>query len=93
MTETFAEKEARGKKAPGMLPSISRVQADHTPLSSMALASRHMRIQTEQTRMGSKAVSAADIDMRIANNLSRLRTDSADISKRFLQMLERAGTG
>lgn len=93
MTETFAEKQAREKKAPSMLPKISKVQADHTPLASMAVASRNMRIQPEQTRMGTNAVPAADMDMRVAGNLSKLRTDPADISRRFLQMLEKAGSG
>ena len=59
------------------------------PLASMANAAKHMRVQTEQTKLGKDAVPAADSDMRIAGNLSKLRTSLDDVSRRLLAMLER----
>lgn len=91
MSETFAEREGRRRKAPSRFPRITREQKVHMPLASMATAARHMRIQAEQTRVGKDSVPAADSDMRIAGNLSKLRTSLDDVSKRLLAMLERVG--
>ena len=88
MAEIFAEKE-RKKRTPSLLPKITRSQAVHMPLATMAIAARHLRIPAEQTQVGTGAVAIADFNMRVANNVAKLRTTPAEVSGRLGAMLER----
>lgn len=88
MAEIFAEKE-RKKRTPSLLPTIKRSQAVHMPLAVMAIAARNMRIPAEQTQIGPGAVAATDFNMRVADNVAKLRTTHAEVSSRLGAMLER----
>lgn len=88
MAEIFAEKERR-KRKPSLLPKISRSQAVHMPLATMAMAAKNMKTPAEQTLVGPGAVAVADRDVRMRGNLDVLRTSPADVSMRFSAMLER----
>jgi len=90
MAETFREREAP-KPAQKMLPSIRREERElHGPLDALGRGALHIRIPAQITRPGDeRAVSRADLDMRIARNVSELRLEgSTPLHARFLRMLE-----
>ncbi len=90
MAETFREREAP-KPAQKMLPSIRREERElHGPLDALGRGALHLRIPAQLTRPGDeRAVSRADLDMRIARNVSELRLEgSTPLHARFLRMLE-----
>ena len=90
MAETFREREAP-KPAQKMLPSIRREERElHGPLDALGRGALHIRIPAQITRPGDeRAVSRADLDMRIARNVSELRFEgSTPLHARFLRMLE-----
>ena len=73
------------------MPAISREQREfHTSLDTLGRSAVHMRIPNESTRQGgARAVSKADLDMRVARNVSALRLEgSTPVHERLLRMLE-----
>ncbi len=90
MTETFRERVAP-KQAETQLPTIRREERElHGVLDSLGRAARHVRTPAESTRTGgAKAMARADLDMRVARNVSELRLDgSTPLHSRFLRLLE-----
>jgi hypothetical protein len=90
MAERFREREAE-KPPERLLPSIRREERQlHSPIDVMGRSAIHLRIPAETTRPGNgRAVARADLDMRIARNVSELRLEgSTPLHARFLRMLE-----
>jgi hypothetical protein len=90
MAETFREREAP-KPAQTLLPSIRREERElHGPIDALGRGALHIRIPAQITRPGTeRAVARADLDMRIARNVSELRLEgSTPLHARFLRMLE-----
>lgn len=90
MAERFREREAV-KPPERLLPSIRREERQlHSPIDAMGRSAIHLRIPAETTRPGQGgAVARADLDMRIARNVSELRLEgSTPLHARFLRMLE-----
>ncbi|MFH0884174.1 MAG: hypothetical protein V1861_00505 [Candidatus Micrarchaeota archaeon] len=90
MVESFREREAP-KIAPQHLPSIRREERElHGPLDALGRGALHLRIPAQITRPGTeRAVARADLDMRVARNVSELRFEgSTPLDARFLRMLE-----
>ncbi|MEW6723083.1 MAG: hypothetical protein AB1324_07505 [Candidatus Micrarchaeota archaeon] len=76
---------------PREMPAISREQREfHTPLDTLGRSAMHMRTPNESARQGGpRAVSRADLDMRVARNVSALRLEgSTPVHERLLRMLE-----
>jgi hypothetical protein len=93
MVETFREREAP-KRAVVTLPAIRREERElYPPIDALGRGATHIRIPHELTRPGNaKAVSRADLDMRIARNVSELRFEgSTPLPERFLRLLEGLG--
>jgi hypothetical protein len=90
MAETFREREAP-KPAQNLLPSIRREERElHGPIDALGRGALHIRIPAQITRPGNeRAVARADLDMRVARNVSELRLEgSTPLHARFLRMLE-----
>lgn len=96
MVETFRERET-GTQTPvqrpvqSHLPTIRREERElHGPLDALGRSAIHLRIPAQVTRPGNeRAISRADLDMRIARNISSLRLEgSTPLYARFLRLLE-----
>jgi hypothetical protein len=93
MAETFREKEAV-KPPERVMPTIRRDEREqHTPIDVLGRSALHMRTPAELTRPGGeRALARADLDMRLARNVSLLRMEgSTPLPERFLKMLEGLG--
>lgn len=96
MAETFRERETEAqrpiqKPVQSHLPTIRREERElHGPLDALGRGALHIRIPAQVTRPGNeRAISRADLDMRIARNVSSLRLEgSTPLYARFLRLLE-----
>ena len=96
MAQAFGEKEAARppEKSERILPAIRREEREqHSPIEILSRSAAHMRITSETARVGTeRAVAKADLDMRVARNVSALRLEgSTPLASRFLMMLEKLG--
>jgi hypothetical protein len=87
MAQTFKEKEAVVRS---LLPSMSKTMGEelHGSIDTLATSAANSRLTGEYAALGPKAVARADLNMRIARNVSDLRLEgSTPVRERFTGML------
>lgn len=88
MAEKLKEKEAPKER---LLPAVSRAEEFHSPIDSLGRSASHIRLRSESARAGgATAIARADLDMRIARNVSELRLEAFPWGERFQQLVAEA---